>query len=126
MQVTNGDIWQARGPLQEVLAVKWPIKTAYWLGKLGQEIDRHYGLLDQMRVKLVQQYGTEGNGQFTISPESPEWVQFATEMNELMMIQVEIPYERIILPPRIDKDESKAPEFLPATLMALDPFVEVT
>ncbi len=122
MQVTNGDIWQARGALQTLLSEKWPVKTAYWLAKLARKLNDQYGVVDEVRVKLVRQYGTESNGQFSIAPDSPQWEQFATEMNELMLVEVEIPIEKIVLP---TSDKPDAPQVQPATLMALDPFVEV-
>lgn len=119
MLVTNLEIWQAREPLQELLKEPWPVKTAYWLAKLARKCGEQYADIDGVRVKLIKQYGASGeNGQVSISPDAPNWPQFAAQFNELMELTVDIPIDRVVLP---DSDL----QVTPVALMALEPFVEV-
>lgn len=118
MQVSNMEVWQAREPLQTLLSEPWPVKTAYWLAKLARKIGDQYAVIDQVRVKLITQHGTQNEtGQIAISPESPNWPQFAAEFNDLMAITVEIPLNRIVLP------DANGLTISPAALLALEPFV---
>ncbi|MDO8673197.1 MAG: hypothetical protein Q7O66_17465 [Dehalococcoidia bacterium] len=119
MQVQNGAVWQAQKPLQELLNAPWPVKTAYALARLGRKINNEYGVIDQVRVKLIKQYGTtDDKGQTSILPACPEWEQFAAAFNELMAQEVEIPLEKIVLP---DIEISISPN----SLISLEPFIEM-
>lgn len=123
MKVRNQDIWEAKGALPDLLVEHWPVKTAYWLAKLARKVGEQYTLVDEVRSKLIQQYGTdEGNGRWSIKPDSDHWQQFVGEMNELLQVEVEIPIEPIALP---DLDGPSAPKIKPSTLLALEAFVEV-
>lgn len=71
-------------------------QQAYWLSRIaeaaGKEIDR----LEKRRVDLVKQYGKDdGKGNFSVEPEQAE--KFASEVNEWLDVEVEIPGDPIRL-----------------------------
>lgn len=120
MQVSNGDIWQARESMEVLLKEPWPVKTAYWLAKMARELRGHYADIDQVRTKLIIQYGIKNEkDQVAITPDSPQWPEFVTAYNELMSETVEIAANKITLP------EREEVQLTPAVLMDLDPFVDV-
>lgn len=120
MHVTNGEVWQAREALQQVLQERWPVKTAYALMKLAQAITAQHAIVEAVRVKLIQQYGaTNAHGQIAITPDSENWAPFAAAFNELMAQEANIDREKVALPEREDVS------LTPKDLLALAPFVEL-
>lgn len=121
MRVSNGDIWQARESIGDLLKEKLPVKTAYWLAKLGRKVSEHVRDIEAVRVKLIHEYGTKDEqGNVRIPAESPELAKFLAAFGELMDETVEIEgIDRITLP------TDNGLTITPAALMALEPFVEV-
>ena len=120
MKVTNGEVWQAREPLQSLLREPWPVKTAYWLAKLARKINEQVAVMEPVRVGLIRQYGTtDEKGQVSIKPGDPRWDEFVPAFDELMAQQEDLGIDKIILPA---SDEIRV---TPAALLALEPFVEV-
>lgn len=122
MRAPNGAIWQAHGAVPELIKEPWPVQTAYRLAKLAKALNEQYVVIDQVRQKLIRQYGANGansGGQISISPESPNWAEFAAAINELMAEEAELGWGPVVLPPREDI------QVAPATLLALDGFVEM-
>ena len=126
MQITNGDVWQATNkqgslsPIQELLAEKWPVKTAYWLARLARKLDGPANDIEAVRVPLVQQYGEETTkGQYTIPAGSEKWTEFVAAFNELLAQTVEIDVEKITLP------ESNGNTLKPNTLLAMEAFLNI-
>ena len=121
MQAKNGDVWQAREPLQELLKEPWPVKTAYGLARLGRRINEQAMLIEQVRTRLITQYGVaNGAGQIAVTPDSPNWANFVTCFNELMDEDADIPLDKVILP------DVEGLSLQPSILMALVPFVEMS
>ena len=119
MQVENGVIFQAREPLAELLKERLPIKTAYWLTRLAKQVNEHYATIEDLRVRLITEYGTaNGNKQVSVTPDNPKWPEFVAAFNELMAEQTEITVPKVKLPP-------DGLQVTPATLMALEEFIEV-
>lgn len=119
MLVTNGDVWQAVGPLGKLCAEPWPVKTAYRLAKLARKLSEHHRDIDQVRVGLIKQHGEETNGEFRMNPESPTWDTFAGAFNELMAEETEIDWGPVELP------NNGGISLKPEILIPLMPFVTV-
>lgn len=129
MQATNGEIWNAKAALQELIKEVLPVKTAYWLTKLVRKADEQLRDIEAVRVKLMNQYGQRGedgnlvadaHNNVVMIPENQ--AAFATTFNELLSETVEVeglPMEKILLP----SDNGLC--ISAATLLALEPFVEV-
>ncbi len=127
MKVSNLQVWLAREPLETLIAEMEkaqpiPVKAAYRLMKLGRKLGPHVALIDEVRVKLIKEYGTPGeNGQIVVKPESKSWEKFAAAWNELLGEDVELDSEKTILP----LDEKYRANILVGALAALEPFLEV-
>lgn len=123
MQVSNADIWNARAAFDELLKERLPVKTAYWLAKLARKVGEQARDIETVRVKLVKDYGQpDEQGNVMVAPDSPQWVPFTTAYGELMAETVELeglPAEKLLLP------SDNGLHVSAATLLALEPFVEV-
>ena len=120
MKLTNSDIWQAKEPLQRLMAVRFPVKTSYRLAKLTSKINESIRVIDEVRVGLIKKYGTvDERGQVAVLPDSAEWSDFVAEFNDLLTIEVDVDIEVVQLPELGDA------EIEPGVLLALEKFVEV-
>lgn len=119
LHAKNGEIWQAKAALDEIMKEPWPVKTAYGLAKLARRVGEAVQSIDRVRVGLVTQYGSpQENGQVGIMPGHDNWEQFVTAYNELMNEEDAIECARVVLP-------DVSIEVKPSVLMALDPFIEM-
>lgn len=57
--VTLGELLMAKNGLQDLLAEKLPVKTAYWLQKAVTKINAELKDFDAVRLSLVDEYGVE-------------------------------------------------------------------
>ena len=130
MQITNGDVWQATrkqgekqedlSSLQELLAEKWPVKTAYWLVRLARKLAGPAKDIEDVRVPLIRQYGkADDKGRISLSSEVGDLAGFVAAFNELLAQTIEIDVEKITLP------ESNGNTLKPATLMAMEAFLNI-
>ena len=134
MKLTNGEIFNAKGPLEQLLKEKLPMKTAYGLAKAASKLNEQLKVIDDVRNGLIQTYGApdpkRGN-QIAVLPQieqkdaagktvmvdNPQFPKFAAEMGELMRIESEIVIEKVKLPDTLE---------IPATVvMALDKFITI-
>ena len=108
MRIKNGELMQAKGPLAELVKIKFPVKTAFALARMARKIEEYSKPIEECRDNLIRQYGDEDEpGHWTIKPNNSKWQQFAAEFNELMEMETEIVLETIPLP-----DCTVAPEML--------------
>lgn len=124
MPVKKSDIYQAREPLQKLLTLPLPAKTAYQLAKFARKVEEEWQAVEAVRNGLVRRFGKPGEGgQVYIDRADTEcYGSFLAEMNGLLGQESEIDVEPINLPERVD---GKALEIEAATLLALDKFVTV-
>lgn len=120
MKLTNGEIFNAKEPLEKLLQEKLPVKTSYGLAKLAAKLNDQLQVIEKVRQGLFQTYGKQNPDnpmQMTVDPQSENFPKFASEFGELMSQEVEIVFEVVTLPDTL--------EIEPATLMALDKFIKV-
>lgn len=117
MTVTLGQIAAAEKALGRLLAERLPIKTAYWLSKLGDlalaELRRYH----IRRDALITEHGQPTNGVASISAQMPGFPAFVEALAELESIEVELAWT----PMPSDKLGDIA--IAPADLLALKPFL---
>lgn len=137
MKITNGEIFDIQKPLGELAPQKMPVKTSLAVLKLRELTQPIVGMVEEMRRKLIQEYGgpsptnpQEISVQPTIlvpDPEhegrmlqevNPKHEQFVKDFGEVRTAEVELDFEPIALPESV--------ELSPAALMALEKFVKVT
>jgi len=120
VKLTNGEIFNAKEPLQKLMAEKMPVKVSYGLAKLAAKLNDQLGVIEKVRQGLIQTYGEkdpENPMQIRVSPESEGFQKFASELGELMAQEIEIVFEVVTLPDTLEVE--------PVTLMALDKFIKV-
>lgn len=123
MKLTNGDIFAARGPLQTLMGMKFPVGVSFKLAKMANKINEPLKSIEDVRNGLINKYGESNeNGQMAVSEGSPNFEKFVSEFNDLMAIEVEVVIEKVKLPEEVD---GKPLEIEPSLLMALEKFVDV-
>lgn len=120
MKLTNGEIFNARKPLEKLLQEKFPVKVSYGLAKIAQKLNDQLQVIEKVRQGLFQTYGQpnpENPIQLRLNPESENYSKAMAELGELMAQEVEIVFDVVELPDTLEVE--------PAILMALDKFIKV-
>jgi len=120
VKLTNGEILNAKMPLQQLVANKFPVKTSLALVKLVQKLNEILGPVEEVRMGLVKTYGKpipENPQQARVSPGDEGWDEFQSEFEELMAQEVEVVIDKVELPETL--------EIEPSVLMALEKFIKV-
>lgn len=123
MQVTNGEIFNARESLQQLLDMdELPVAVSYQLAKLGSKFSERLVPLEQVRMGLLRKHGEEKDGQIRVEVGSPNYDKFMEELAELFSKEEEMDFDVVKFPKEVDGTPLKVKG---AILMALTKFVEV-
>ncbi len=120
MKLINGEIFNAKEPLEKLLQEKLPVKISYGLAKLAAKLNEQLQIIEKVRQGLIQTYGgkdPDNPMQTRVVPGCEHWSKFAGEYGELMSQEVEIVFDVVTLPDTL--------EIEPAVLMALDKFITI-
>jgi hypothetical protein len=119
VKLTNGEIFNARQPLEKLMEVKMPIKVSYELAKLVSKLNEQLQIIEKLRLGLVKTYGTPQDNPsiYKVIPGSKGYSQFFEEFGELMVQEVNITFEPVSLPDTL--------EIEPSILMALEKFITI-
>jgi len=117
MKLKNGEIFNAKQPLEKLLQEKLPIKTSYGLVKLTAIFNEQLGVIDTCRKNLVETYGDKDGEKIEVRQGTDNFRKFAEEYGELMSEEVDIEIEVVTLPDTL--------EIEPSVLMALDKFIKI-
>ena len=120
MKLTNGEIYNAKEPLQKLMANKFPVKVSYGLAKLAAKLNDQLQVIEKVRQGLIETYGEKdpnNSQQIRVTPQSDGFKKFAEEYGELMSQAVEVVLDPVTLPDTLEVE--------PAILMALEKFVKV-
>ena len=119
MKLTNGEIYFGKESLDKLAQMPFPVKTAYQIAKMVRKITELYQDISQVKDGLVKKYGTldEKTQNWTVDQSCPKWNEFATDFNELMDQENEIPLNKIVIPPDVTV------QIEPAVLVALEKVV---
>ena len=133
MKLTNGEIFDAQKPLGELAPQKMPVKISLAVLELKDLIKPIAGRVEELRNKLIREYGEDGIKGFGVWPEvlvpdpehegrslqepNPKWEPFVKDFGEVRAEEVELDFEPIALPESV--------ELSPAALMALEKFVKI-
>ena len=139
MKLDNGTIFMAREPLQKLMEQKFPVKVSYNLAKMVSKLNEQLRVIDEVRNGLIRTYGKpdkDNPQQISVPQGSKDFTKFMEEFSELMNKEEEIDFGKTVVPVKLpekvastcDKcshNMDKSLEIEPATLMALDKFIEV-
>ena len=120
MKLTNGEIFNAKEPLEKLMSEKLPVKVSYGLAKLASKLNDQLQVIDKVRHGLIETYGEvnpDNPQQISVNPQSENFSKFAKEYGELMSQEVEVVIEQVTLPETLEVE--------PSVLMALDKFIKV-
>lgn len=128
MDLENGVIWTAWGPLQELTQVKLPVKVSFQIAQLAAKLRDPYQIVEGQRLGIVQKHGTksEDGRTVTIEPGSDALMKATKEIEELFDLNQTVPldekWQKIKLPEQVD---GKGLEIEPRILLGLQDFVEM-
>ena len=120
MKLTTAEIFNVKEPLQQLVAMKFPVKTSLALVKLVQKLNEHLIPAEKVHDGLIKTYYTpdpENPDVIGIKPGDENWVKFAEELTELMAEEVEMVFQKVTLPDTL--------EIEPVVLMALEKFIKI-
>ena len=120
MKLTNGEIFNAKAPLEKLLHEKLPVKVSYGLAKLAAKLNDQVQIIEKVRQGLIETYGEKDPNnpmQTRVVPGSENFPKFTSEFEELMSQEIELVLEVVTLPDTLEVE--------PITLMALDKFIRV-
>jgi len=117
---TNAEIFGAFPNLDKVAQLKLPVKTSFAVAKLVQSLSPAYQAIETVRNPLIQKYAIvhKDEKQPTIRPNDDNWPQFAAEFGELLALEVEVEFDKVVLP-------DVPLEVEPATLLPLMRFLNI-
>ncbi len=119
MKLKNGEIYNARDPLQKLMEQKFPVKISYGLAKLANKLNPELKAIEDVKNGLIRKYGaSDEKGNVSVKPEQENWGKFIDEFAELMETDVEVVFEKV-------KISDTGLEIEPSILMALEKFIEV-
>jgi len=86
-KLTLGDIHLCIPPLEKLYNTNLPVKTAYWLSRAIDSLEREKKNIETQRVNLIKKIGDEQeNGDFVVPPKKIE--EFNKEFLELLSVEV--------------------------------------
>jgi hypothetical protein len=97
MKISLAEVKGIEGSLSKIFEKDVNIKIAYRLSVLLKRLSEEMGMLEEGRVKLVKQYGTEDEKTKSMSVKPENSQAFFDAFNELMQVEIEIPFEPIDL-----------------------------
>ena len=122
MLLKNGEIFNAKEPLQKLLAEKPPFAVSYGLAVLASKLDVQLGIIEKVRNGLVQTYGEKNPDnpqQIKVNPQSESFPKFVAEYNELMSKEIEIVLDVVEIPSTVELTVE------PTVLLALLKFIKM-
>lgn len=120
MLVTNGEIFNAKEPMQKLLRVKMPATISLELVRMVRILSGLHADINQVRDGLIQHYGESDKtrpGGAKIAPDMAGFPKFAEEFGQLMEKELEVDIHAVKIPSTI--------EIEPYVLLALERFVEL-
>lgn len=118
MKLSNGDIFNARAPLQKLVQLPMPVRAGFLIARLVGKLNTELVAIEKVRATLIHKYGEpNGDGQIAVTPASPQFAQFVADIEELMNQEVLVDFEKPVLPGTL--------EIEPSALMALEKFVDI-
>jgi hypothetical protein len=107
MNIKLGDLFVVRDLLNEILVpkdeaeIRIPVKTAYWLTKFMNKLQKEIKDYEESRIKLCVKHSEKDENGNPIIKENNYQIgsseTFQEEYNELKNIEIEIPFSQLTL-----------------------------
>jgi hypothetical protein len=122
MKVKNAVIHTSKPAIEEMLKTDLPVRVAWQFALLSGELAKSFEAFQSTKDGLIRKYGEANGSNVSIDQSNPNWNEFATAINELLDQEVEVTFDKIVLPQRVNGKEL---EIKPEILLALVDFVSV-
>jgi len=125
MKLFNGEIFGAKEALMTVFEKEWPIKVSFKVAELIAKINTPFENIEKVRNALILKYGVQdkdNSSRFRIDAKLDTYPEFAKKHDELMEQEVEVEFEKVLLPTKVSGEDVV---IKPSLLLALENFVEL-
>lgn len=96
MQITLKELLESEGSLSKLLTLPLPIKTSYRLTKLTKKVNSELRDFKEKRNELILKHGEKDEkGRASVKADSPQMVEFAKEMNDLIGLDINLDCDRV-------------------------------
>lgn len=125
IKITNSYFERINNPaFQELLKKPFPVKTAYWLGRVVEKLRQVAGHYFEAKQRLIEKYAEKGpDGKTSLDKNGflkiTDFDNFVNELQELQKIEIELRFNPIKL------DLDKAPDLTVEEMGILLPLIEV-
>ncbi|OGG87509.1 hypothetical protein A3B87_01455 [Candidatus Kuenenbacteria bacterium RIFCSPHIGHO2_02_FULL_39_13] len=123
MKIQLRKILNAAPSLRKLLNADIEITKAYHLSKLGAKVDseiRQYEILSNAQIKKLGKELTAGQGNYKITPGTPEFKKYQEEMEKLQDMEVDI---RNYKPVELTPEDCVDMKLSAMDLVQLEPFI---
>lgn len=130
--MTNGAIYAATKPMDQLLQEKLPVRTAFKLARVAKALGDAVEPIEATRMSLLRKYrDSKVKGQLIVNPNSEEYEKFMEEMDVLFTETTTFEFEGPVALPDLvastcDKchhNNNRPLQIEPGILMALAKFV---
>ena len=105
MKVTNGELFNAKEPLNGLLEAKLPVRASMALVQMAKKLNDTLGQAEEVRNGLIKKWGEPdptNPSQMWVAPDSPNMPKFKEEYEELLAMETEIIFNTVDLPSDIE------------------------
>jgi hypothetical protein len=95
IKLSLAELVNMQSSLRELTKIKMPVKASYNLMKLLKKVDAELLDFESQKLQLFEKYGTRVEDELRIEKDSLNYEKFATDMNDLLAVEVEFKMERI-------------------------------
>uniref|UniRef100_A0A6H1ZK45 Uncharacterized protein n=1 Tax=viral metagenome TaxID=1070528 RepID=A0A6H1ZK45_9ZZZZ len=139
VELTNKQIWAARGAINQLMSQKFPVMVSYRLAKEAKKLQNELSVLNEVYNKLVEKHGQKDPKtgkpvvlQLIDENPNPAWDELHREWNEVLGQAVKLDIEKVKIPEKVASTCDKCHhnmdrpfEIEGSILMALDFLIEV-
>ncbi len=124
MKIKNASILGSKPALEKLLQMPLPVKCSWRIALLAGKINDQLKTIEKVRIGLIKKYGEVDpkTKDMSVKENSANWEKFTTDYNELLDQEVEMIFDKIELPEKIDDKELQIES---AILVMLKDFVVI-
>lgn len=115
MKLKLKQIWECGEAISGLLKKELSnIKASYWIGRNAKRIESEFKVLNEKRITLVKQFGTENKKTKNYDIPDDKLEEFNTKFKELLNIEVEVDIKTVLI------DDIKDAKISPRDISVLD------
>lgn len=86
-----GQIFQSKQSWQKLSSMKMRPQVAYKILRYTRRVDEEFALIEKQREAALRRAAGVEEGNVSLEPDTPEFIEFAKEFNEVLMTESDMP-----------------------------------